>query len=277
MGNYKIRKLDDSTWQLEDLFRTYLYLIEGEEEAVLFDAGNGFSGLKEIVSSLTDKPVTVVLSHGHFDHTGCAAEFSSCKICEADVAVMEEGFDRECRAAMIQKFSELFQVSLPEEEKKYMNEAKAPGAYSFLKEHDVLELGGRKLEVIAAPGHTRGSICLLDKKNRYLFSGDTICNREILVYFSHSAAVEDVKASAEKLLSFQKDYDNIWPGHHECPLSKDLIEDYAEAAKRIMKAPSIGKKVVMDTEYKLLYEYKTIGISYLYDHVFRTTTDKNKK
>lgn len=72
MENYRIRKIDAHTWQLEDPFRTYLYLIEGTERAVLIDAGNGFSGLKEVIASLTDKPVSVVLTHGHFDHTGCA-------------------------------------------------------------------------------------------------------------------------------------------------------------------------------------------------------------
>ena len=46
MENYRIRKIDAHTWQLEDPFRTYLYLIEGTERAVLIDAGNGFSGLK---------------------------------------------------------------------------------------------------------------------------------------------------------------------------------------------------------------------------------------
>ena len=44
MENYQIRKIDDHTWQLEDPFLTYLYLLEGEKEALLIDAGNGFSG-----------------------------------------------------------------------------------------------------------------------------------------------------------------------------------------------------------------------------------------
>ena len=44
MENYQIRKIDDHPWQLEDPFRTYLYLLEGEKEALLIDAGNGFSG-----------------------------------------------------------------------------------------------------------------------------------------------------------------------------------------------------------------------------------------
>ncbi len=269
MEHYKIRKIDEHTWQFEDLFRTYLYLIEGEEKAILFDAGNGFGGLKEAVSDLTDKPISVVLSHGHFDHTGGAAEFENCQICESDVAVLNEGFEAESRADRMKEFRALFQVSLSDEEMNELIGAKAPKACSSLQEHDILELGGRKLEVIATPGHTKGSICLLDRDNRYLFSGDTLCNREILVYFDHSASVEDVKASDEKLLSYQAYYDKIWPGHHECPLTKDVIKDYIEAANRILNDPSIGKKVVINTEYKLLYQYKTIGISYLKNHVYR--------
>lgn len=70
MENYQIRKIDDHTWQLEDPFRTYLYHAEGEKEQLLIDGGNGFSGLKEVVASLTDKPVTVALTHGHFDIPG---------------------------------------------------------------------------------------------------------------------------------------------------------------------------------------------------------------
>ena len=89
MENYRIRKIDAHTWQLEDPFRTYLYLIEGTKRAVLIDAGNGFSGLKEVIASLTDKPVSVVLTHGHFDHTGCAGLFESCSIHRDDVSVLE--------------------------------------------------------------------------------------------------------------------------------------------------------------------------------------------
>lgn len=51
MENYQICKIDNHTWQLENPFRIYLYLLEGEKEALLIDAGNGFSSLKEVVAS----------------------------------------------------------------------------------------------------------------------------------------------------------------------------------------------------------------------------------
>ena len=160
MENYKIRSIDEHTWQLEDPFRTYLYLIEDSKKAVLL------------------KPVTVILTHGHFDHTGAAGEFSECYI---------------------------------KEEEQYLVHDTAPENISHLKEGDVPDLGGRSLEVIETPGHTKGSVCFLERENKRLYSGDTVCNREILVYLDHSGTVKTVKESDEKLLSRKSEFTDIWP------------------------------------------------------------------
>ncbi|MDO4284817.1 MAG: MBL fold metallo-hydrolase [Eubacteriales bacterium] len=271
MGNYKIRQIDGATWQLEDPFHTYLYVIEGEREAVLFDAGNGFSGLSETIRTLTDKPVSVILSHGHFDHTGCAGEFEHGRvwISQRDEKLMREGFEREYREKEADFFCALYQVRMTERERADFAEVKAPARYSYLAEGDVFDPGERPLRVIETPGHTRGSICLLDERNRMLFSGDTVCNNEILVYFDHSATVEDVLASDEKLYGLRDRYDAIWPGHHSCPLGAEIIEDYETAARRILENPRIGERVELAEGHKLLYSYRTIGISYLPETVYR--------
>ena len=52
MPNYQIEQIDGHTWKLADPFKTYLYLLEGTERALLIDAGNGFSGLQEAVKEL---------------------------------------------------------------------------------------------------------------------------------------------------------------------------------------------------------------------------------
>ena len=269
MENYQIRKIDNHTWQLEDPFRTYLYLLEGEKEALLIDAGNGFSGLKEVVASLTDKPVTVALTHGHFDHTGAAAEFEKCLIHKADVQVLSQGFDRESRKYQVKRFSEIFDLTLPDEEITYLVNAKEPENLEYLTEGQKIDLGNRVLEVIETPGHTHGCVCFLDVKNGCLFAGDTGCNREILVYFDHSATVEDVKLSDEKLLARKAEYTQIWPGHHECPMDASCLEDYRKAAEDILENPGIGEKIPLDKGYKILYNYHTIGISYTEAHIHR--------
>ena len=146
-------------------------------------------------------------------------------------------------------------------------DVKKPEKLSFLSGGDRLELGGRTLEVIETPGHTRGCICFLDRENQYLFAGDTGCNREILVYFDHSGTVKDVMESDEKLLALKDQYKEIWPGHHECPMDASIIEDYRQATETILKNPGIGEKISLDSGYKILYNYKTIGVSYTESHI----------
>lgn len=265
--NYTITQLDGHTWQLEDPFRTYLYLVEGTERAALIDCGNGFSGLGEAVASLTGKPVTALLTHGHFDHTGCAALFDGCLIHLADRAVLEQGFDPAERAEQLERFAQLYQVEVSPAERDAFLSVRAPEITGELSDGQVLDLGGRTLEVIAAPGHTRGSVCLLDRAYGYLFSGDMVCDNEVLVYFDHSATVEDVLESDRKLLARRDEFARIWPGHHRCPLDAGILEDYITAAQTVLSHPGAGTWVELPGGGKQLYQYKTIGISYGPGHV----------
>ena len=95
---------------------------------------------------------------------------------------------------------------MSEDEFAYLNNEKEPENLEYLTDGQKIDLGGRTLEVIETPGHTHGCVCFLDVTNGYLFAGDTGCNREILVYFDHSATVEDVKLSDEKLLARKAEY-----------------------------------------------------------------------
>ncbi len=267
MRNYEVREIGEHTWQIEDKFKTYLYLVEGEQRAMLIDAGNGFSGLLETVEALTQKPVFVLLTHGHFDHTSCAGLFENCFIHAADRSVLEEGLSIKERAKRISHFCKIYQVDLPEKEQADMISVKKPENIQPLSEGQVFDLGDRTLEIIETPGHTRGSVCVLDRKYKFLFSGDTVCNREILVYFDHSASVEDVKEQAEKLLSYQDAFYQIWPGHHECPLDVSIVKDYCDAAEQILTGKQNGRRISLEEGYKILYSYKSIGISYTEEHI----------
>lgn len=266
-NNYTVYQLDEHTWRLEDLFHTYLYLVEGQERAALIDCGNGFSGLGEVVASLTGKPVTVVLTHGHFDHTGCAALFPQCLIHAADRSLLNQGFAPETRRDCLDRFCQLYRVQVSDQEARYFLQAVPPRVTGTLQDGQVLDLGQRTLEVLETPGHTRGSVCLLDKNGGYLFSGDTVCDNEVLVYFEDSATVEDLQASDRKLLARRAQFRQIWPGHHRCPLDADIVQDYIAATQTVLADPSVGTRVELPDGYKLLYEYKTIGVSYCPGHI----------
>ena len=50
-------------------------MIVGKEKAMLIDTGHGYGNLKQVVKSITDKPLYIVNTHGHLDHTSGNAQF----------------------------------------------------------------------------------------------------------------------------------------------------------------------------------------------------------
>lgn len=57
-------------WEIDEFEISSCFLIEGPEKALLIDTGQGVGDLRSCVEMLTDKPVTVVLTHNHADHIG---------------------------------------------------------------------------------------------------------------------------------------------------------------------------------------------------------------
>ena len=73
--NYQSEKINEHFIRIIDKTGVACYLVIGEEKACLLDTCNGFGNIKEYVEQLTDKPVFVLLTHGHHDHMGGANLF----------------------------------------------------------------------------------------------------------------------------------------------------------------------------------------------------------
>ncbi len=127
------------------------WLVLGHDKALLIDAGLPCSGLKEYVKQMVGRrEIQLALSHGHFDHTGALHEFNNFWMNPEDEPVLQ-GKDG---------------LGLP------------PVLYSG-KLHpmypgDLIELGGRTLDVWGFPAHTKGSLVFHDRETGTLISGDTI-------------------------------------------------------------------------------------------------------
>ena len=75
-GTYMSWKIDDTTWVINFMNGTEnMYLLEGEEKALLLDTGYGVGNLREYVERLTEKPVIVANTHYHPDHSAGNGEF----------------------------------------------------------------------------------------------------------------------------------------------------------------------------------------------------------
>ncbi len=167
-----------------------MYLVVGKEKALLIDTGNPGNITPEEIKALTPLPLLVVNTHAHPDHSGCNNAFEKVYIHEADL----------------------------EAAKRYGNKAELIP----IKDGHVFDLGGKKLEVIAVPGHTPGSICLLDVQEKLLFGGDT-ANGETWMHISN-VSLETYKKSMERLLKCKDQYDRLLPGHGEARPASYLAE-----------------------------------------------------
>ncbi len=170
-----------------------MFLIVGNNRALLFDAGVEKAPVMELIRRITKLPVELCLSHSDHDHTANAGLFDSLYIHEAEI----ERYEKNGRP----KGQEL----------------------KPLREGFCFELGGRGLTVLHCPGHTPGSIALLDSKEGLIFPGDTLSHASVFM-FGDGREDEAYLKTLERLegLYEEGDFGIIYPCHGECPLK--LIE-----------------------------------------------------
>lgn len=244
---YIIHTLDPQTWLIEEeapVCSVYMYLVAGAEKAVLIDSGYGTIPLDKIVSSLTNLPVTVLCTHGHFDHIGGIGFFFSAMMHRAD--------------------RELYQQHRLEV-RNIAPDSIAPESPSELQWFDgslSLELGNRTLEVFPVPGHTGGCVIILDTQRRQLFTGDTCCKGAVLLNFDHSRDLVTYRSSILSLLNMQDRFDTTWPAHHTKPLGAEIPAQFLEAANLLLDGQAQGTDISTDYGPAKMFAYQDISIMY---------------
>ena len=200
MVEYSVIKAGDGAWRIEEGY-VRIFLLEGTQRAMLIDSGMDIHNAKEIAESLTDKPVSLINTHADFDHIGSNVEW--------DKVYMH-----------------------PEEEGNYRTNGGTSGIIP-VRDGDVIDLGGRELKIMHIPGHTPGSIGILDRNTRVLISGDPVQNGRIFM-FGEYRSMERYVEGLEHLLQHTDEFDELWPSHAELPVYPALIGDLCDTAKKIL-------------------------------------------
>jgi beta-lactamase-like protein len=260
-------------WAIDEFAIAQCYLIEGDTQAVLIDTGLGQGDLRSVVDRLTDKPYIIINTHGHSDHIGGNDEFSDHSIymhMQDDCISHLENLSEEER---LKSFKKSFNEPGFYGKKEYdMSRQYRKFTYSNVCEGQVFDLGGRTLEVIATPGHTRGSIVLFDKEDRCLFSGDTVVSTPILIFNGlNSTTVEEFHKSLCKLKQLREKIDLIYPGHYLRPIGTTYIDELWELSRMICSGEASNSAFDlshMTSEKTVISQYRQSSIAYTVDCIF---------
>jgi glyoxylase-like metal-dependent hydrolase (beta-lactamase superfamily II) len=169
---YVIKKIDDRTYILSEPKSSQgnsVFLITGSKEAILFDAGSGENRSESTLQaarSLTNLPITLLLSHFHFDHIGNISDFNSMGIQEIE--------------SLQDRISADSLIYFTKEETLTKNTGPLKISRLFTVEKDI-DLGNRKIRILPTPGHTKESISIMDHENGYIFTGDLLYNGLLLI------------------------------------------------------------------------------------------------
>jgi glyoxylase-like metal-dependent hydrolase (beta-lactamase superfamily II) len=188
------------------------FLILGEKGALLFDTGLGIGNIRRVATSLTSLPIVVLNSHTHNDHVGDNWQFS-------DVYGMDTHFtrnnakgSREDAQAELAPSQMCGQLPAGFDAKSY---ATRPFHVTrWLHDGDTIDLGGRVLDVLSTPGHTPDAICLHDRKNGLLWTGDSFYAGPIFLYRPET----DLDAyihSIERIAALAPRLHMLLPSHNE--------------------------------------------------------------
>jgi glyoxylase-like metal-dependent hydrolase (beta-lactamase superfamily II) len=209
------------------------YLVEGSDRAVLIDTGNGIGNIREVAEALTELPVSVVLTHEHYDHVAGAWHFDEITAYDnaASLARLLEGRSNESLQRYVT--DDYLWKPLPEGWDPATWTIPPLTPTTLVTDGDVIDLGGRTLEVIYTPGHSPGSMCLLDAEHRLLFTGDHFFPGPLYAY-PEDVVLDDYIASNALLVERLDEFDWLLSGHNDPWVSSDVLPRVSDAFDTVL-------------------------------------------
>lgn len=232
------------TWILEPavhgFLRSNIWHVAGRDRDLLVDTGMGICSLRQSLPDLFEREPVAFVTHGHYDHTGGAHEFSSRAGHSFEARMLAEPEEATLITADLpSSFADALAADEPGGvSPAYLVDAVPHRAFDIaayrirpapltqqLTDGDVIDLGDRAFEVVHLPGHTPGSAGLLDRAAGVLFTGDVLYDGELLDELPESS-IDDYRASMQRLVGL--DIEVAYPGHEQ-PLSQEDVERLGSA------------------------------------------------
>lgn len=223
-GSYMPYKITDDTWVLSFMNGSeYMYLLEGTDKALLIDTGYGAGNLRACVEKLTDKPVMVVNTHYHPDHSAGNGEFEE--------VMLSGGWEIDAPSVSTPGLIPFDISKLPYPDYKKV----------IIKGGDIIDLGDRKITVIdVKPAHCNSSLFFYDEANGMIFVGDELEPGQVNLFdnsynpdapYDVRERLDNFRSNTEKVLSLHAKY--ICPNHNGTPMAESYLHEFINMVDNI--------------------------------------------
>lgn len=206
---------------------THAYLLNGTERSLLIDTGLGICNIYDEVIKLTDKPVTAVATHIHWDHIGGHKFFPDFYAHEDELNWLNGEFPltlEQIKGMVVDR------CDLPEGYNVNNYEFFQGTPTGVLKDNDIIDIGGRSIQVLHTPGHSPGHICFFEKERGYLFTGDLVYKDTLFAYYPSTDPKAYLK-SIERVASLP--VKKVFPAHHSLDIHPEILIRMRDAFRQL--------------------------------------------
>lgn len=230
---FTIDRIDSDTYIISEYRHweeTHCYLLNGTKRSLLIDTGLGICNISDEVKKLTDKPVTAVATHIHWDHIGGHKYFPDFYAHSEELNWLNGEFP-----LTIETIREMVvdRCDLPTGYDVNTYEFFQGTPTKVLTDNNVIDIGGRSIQVLHTPGHSPGHMCFWEKERGYLFTGDLVYKDTLLAYYPSTDPVLYLN-SLERIAKLP--VKRVFPAHHTLDIQPEIIIRMRNELKKLQTA-----------------------------------------
>lgn len=216
---FQAREVLPNIYHIQDALGVCMTLLEGDSRALLLDTGYGVEDVAAFIRTITNKPLTVVLTHGHHDHALGAMWFDQTMMFEED----REDFLTYTGEKQRQRIWEQAHGKGIAVRKDYRS-VFIPMPLPL--QEQTIDLGGLRVEIIHCPGHTPGSVVAYVPERRLLLTGDD-WNPCTWLFFPKALPVKEYRANVRQLSVLP--YEQVLCSHQPMLYSREKMDSFLAA------------------------------------------------